>query len=209
MTDSGAKQQSLLGHGCPPLQPQWGGDALPQDFVIRLAAQNLSDSSENDVGRVGVVEVRARVELQRQLGYNVVHILGQGVIATCRWGVVVSDTRSVRQQMANCDRRSRVVITNPEVGQILANERIEVESVLFDKLHDHRGRPQLRDRTDLEQRIRRRRLFGRHIQHAECTDVGLASRQDRNDGTRNPVLGGHAVKVDRIEWCHAHRPYQL
>ena len=137
------------------------------------AGEVLHDPAGEDVPGVAVGERRA----ERMVLYDVLHardVALDALVAPPGVGEDVAvDPARVGEEVTRRDLLRDGRVRHPEVGQHLRDRGVEVERALVDELHDERRRPDLRDRADLEQRIRRHR----HVRgRAENTGGRLGDR---------------------------------
>ena len=93
----------------------------------------------------------------------------------------------MRQEVAHRDRTRHLRVGDPEPGQELDDRLVELEDALVDELHDERRGPDLRDRADLEDRVRGDVDTRRRAQHARADRGDLAVAQDPERRARDAV----------------------
>jgi hypothetical protein len=103
--------------------------------------------------------------------------------------VVAHPARRVGQQMPHRDVRRDVLVRQLELREVPPDGRVEVELATLDERHRHGARERLRDRADLEQRVRRdlERVLDRR--DAEAADVLAAVLQQPERDARRLGVG--------------------
>ena len=112
------------------------------------------------------------------------------VVALARVGEDVAlEAGRVAQQLPDRDRGRGGLVGEPELRHVPPHRRVKVEPALVDELHHQRGRPDLGDRADLEDRVGGRLDPGRLAQYAgrEVDHLTVGRDGDRRAG--HPVLG--------------------
>ena len=91
--------------------------------------------------------------------------------------------------------RSRRWTSVPELRQVRADRNVEVDLALVDQLQHQGAGPELGDRADLEERVRRRLDAGRGAEQSRRPVDDLPVVQDTPRRTRYPVVAEQAGKA--------------
>ena len=166
VANGGAVVGHLVGERLQRLGPDGRGQEPLERIVPGHAPEPLDDAPGHDEAGIAVGEpVAGAVELgQCPAGQ---HEALDAVVATA--GVleeVAVHAAGVGQELTDGDLGRGFGIAEGELGQVGANGLVEVDEPVVDELHDQAGRPDLRDRTDLEHRIRCRLDPGVETHHA-------------------------------------------
>src|SRR5690606_25571103 len=96
------------------------------------------------------------------------------------------------------DLRGSAFVGHAELGQVVAQGRVEVEQAVVDELHDEGGGPDLGDRSDLEHAVGSGVDVRRRAQHAGGGVDDLTVLEDGDGGAGNAPLSGESGEV-RVE----------
>ena len=142
------------------------------------------------------------------------HVVGDGVVAVAQVvrGVVRRvDPAGVGEQLANRHRSRRLVVGQPEVGQVTANRLVQVEFTGVDHGHGQCRDPDLGDGAEQEAGVGGHRSAGVEVGGAGTDADRAVAVEDAEDGARDAVtlnerpeqlvqpvvvdgvLGGHAM----------------
>ena len=200
VADGGAEQDRLVRARRRVVDPERREQVLAQAHVVRLPAEHLDEPAEDHEAGVVVGPQLARRE---QLGYVVQHAqeLLHAVVAHAGVGEEVAlEARSVGQQLPHRDLLGRRLVGQVEVGQVAADRLLQLDPALVDQLHHQRARPELGDRADLEDGVRRRVDPRRLAQHTGGVDrdVVLDHHPHRGRGYVVPLHQGGEVLLDPV-----------
>jgi hypothetical protein len=184
VTDGGTEQDRVVRAGRSMSDAERLDQVLMQARVVRLAAQYLDQSAEDREPGVVVRPHRAGGEQLRDVVENA-EVLLDAVVADAGVGEDVAlEARRVGKQMADRDPARGVLVGDPELRQVRAEGRVEVDRPLVDKLHHQRAGPQLGDRADLEHRLRRRSNSGAVVEDTRRMLDDVTTREHRDPPRR-------------------------
>ena len=204
MSNRRAMEQRLLGQRAGVAETEWIEQPLAHHGVPHLAGDHFDDATEDREAGVAVRHRRPeRVGLaERGAGLDVAF---EAVIATAEVGEVVAvDPARVRQQVAQGDVLRHPRVGDGEVRQVGPHGCVDVDETLVGELHEHRRRPHLALRPDLEDGVGGRLHTG--------TPVGEPGRGRRHvtlveyaDGGAGDVVFLDELGQPRLELSERHR----
>ncbi len=193
-------------------------NSLAQEFVQRLAAQDLDEVAEN-IGRDRIIPVLARREIERQFGQNVDPFAERSVEALELplpiGGIhrraplkAIGEARHVREKIPHRHRprRSRGFEASEtpayeyaeigECGNVFRHRIVELEASLLEERHESDAHNRLGHGVNADERLGRKRPPALAILEALCREMGdAAAARDRKQHARKRSAFDVACKV--------------
>ena len=192
--DRGAEAENVLGQRHGVGHRERLDEPGAQQVVPDGVRDDLEHAAEDREARVAVRHRRAERMHLRKLRTGL-HVPLETVVAATGVGEVVAvDAARVREQVTDRHRLGHLFVGHPEARQVAADRRVELHLSLVDELHRERCGPDLRDRADLEQRIRGRLDAGGEAEDAGRRGVDLVLAENGHRGRRHAVSLAHLLE---------------
>ena len=164
-------------------------DPLPEDIVVFLARHIFDDLPENEIARIVVRPVRARLELERHVPDDFDKLVRRERVTPLFLNElgksgIARNPRGVVQEVVDHDLRTLLCRI---AGQIGGDRGVEFDFAFLDQLQNDRRGEVLRHRADPVFRVRRIRHFPLDVRPAESVLVNhLAGLGDEHRAVELP-----------------------